>query len=112
VIAALQRFAGGQFDRLTQSHAVSALLQNLSDTSADEYAAQLFSSFATGMPVGAEAHRLASAPGSAGDDMEEEPDDDDDLPRILTGRRTWAVEQLSGTQPRCFKFQLFCPRFI
>lgn len=111
VIAALQRFAGGQFDRLTQSHAVSALLQNLSDTSADEYAAQLFSSFATGMPVGAEAHRLASAPGSAGDDMEEEADDDDDVPRILTGRRTWAVEQLSGTQVCCFKkATFFCPR--
>lgn len=91
MIAALQRFTGGQFDRLTQSHAVSALMRSLSGTSAEEYAEQLISSFETGTPVGDAGGALHAMEGAADGDA-------DSAQRVLTGRRTWSIEQLSGAR--------------
>ncbi len=89
VIAALQRFAGGRFDRLTQTGAISALMQSLSGDSAEEYVETLFSSFLTGVPVGG----AAAAEQTNADDTEEEA-----LQRSITGRRVWSVEQLCGAR--------------
>lgn len=99
VVAALQRFAGGQFDRLTQSHAVAALMQNMSGTSAEEYSQQLISSFITGTPVG-EAQGPPDARQQPSDEHDADAGGTDTKLRVLTGRRTWAVEQLCGACDR------------
>jgi hypothetical protein len=102
VIAALQRFTGGQFDRLTQSHAVSALMRSLSGTSAEEYAEQLISSFETGTPVGDAGGALHAIEAADGDP--------ESAQRVLTGRRTWTIEQLSGACTVCCGPALFSRR--
>jgi len=85
VIAGLQRFAGGRFDRLTHTDAVSRLMQSLEPDNAEDYVCTLFSSFLAGTPVGqSEAHVAA------------EPEDAASVERRISGRRVWAVEQLCG----------------
>ena len=85
VIAGLQRFAGGRFDRLTHTDAVSSLMQSLEPENADDYVDTLFSSFLAGTPVGqSDAHADA------------EPEDAVSIERRINGRRVWAVEQLCG----------------
>jgi hypothetical protein len=89
VIAALQRFAGGRFDRLTHTGAISTLMESLAPESAEDYVGSLFSSFLSGLPVGQTDDTPAAA---AGDDDEEALE----AQRCLTGRRVWAIEQLCG----------------
>ncbi len=89
VIAALQRFAGGRFDRLTQTGTISALMESLAPASADDYVGALFISFLSGTPVG-----------RASDDSVPQTADDaadlEDAQRRVNGRRIWAIEQLCG----------------
>lgn len=94
VIAALQRFAGGRFDRLTHTDAVSSLMQSLEPENADAYVDTLFNSFLVGAPVGqSDVH---AAP---------EPEDEASAERRVTGRRVWAVEQLCGARVRLSHFR-------
>ena len=86
VIAALQRFAGGRFDKLTQTTAVSALMQGLAGDSAADYVQSLFISFLSADP------EAAAAGGADGEAAEE-------AARALAGRRAWSVEQLCGAHP-------------
>jgi hypothetical protein len=91
VIAALQRFAGGRFDRLTHTGAISTLMESLAPESAEDYVGSLFTSFLTGLPVGQTDDTVAPA-AAAADDGEEALE----AQRCLTGRRVWAIEQLCG----------------
>jgi hypothetical protein len=90
VIAALQRFAGGRFDKLTHTGAISSLMDSLAPDSAEDYVGALFTSFLTGLPVGQEAEEAGVRAPFAN------PDDAAEAQRCLTGRRVWAVEQLCG----------------
>jgi hypothetical protein len=96
VIAALQRFAGGRFDRLTHTDAVSSLMQSLEPENADDYVDTLFGSFLAGTPVGQSDAHAAS-----------EPEDAASTERRITGRRVWAVEQLCGAC-RCARDAVHC----
>ncbi len=100
VIAALQRFAGGRFDRLTHTGAISTLMESLAPESAEDYVGSLFTSFLTGLPVGQTDDTVAPA-AAAADDGEEALE----AQRCLTGRRVWAIEQLCGASraPGCRK---------
>lgn len=86
VMTALQRFAGGRFDRLTHTGAIASLMEGLEPDNVDEYASSLFASFLTGLPVGQ----------LGGLDVQPDAVDPVDAERGVAGRRVWAVEQLTG----------------
>lgn len=92
MIAALQRYAGGRFDRLTHTAAVSTLMDSLAPQSAGDYVGDLCASFLTGHAIGqgVESEPAADTVAPAGGEEAL------DAERRLTGRRVWAIEQLCG----------------